>query len=657
MDEALLQAYNRELEYLRVEGAEFAAQHPNVAEQLLLHRFTCDDPHVERILEGVAFLTARLQREVSDAIPRLGQHLLEAIFPDFLAPTPSMGIVQLTPSEKADLKNGYVVPRGTMLRQRLIEKDGRVAPGECRFRTAHPVTLWPVRIVEARYLSVLGDLPLPSGLPEAPRAALHLRLGTTSKSAFGDLGLARTPPPWREGAAGKPPDHLPVFIRSVDAISGRLYQQLMTKAIATIVRPTAPIAGSAAQATWQGATVGPLGAVGLSDDEALLPAGTTASDPMAGRRSVQPLRLLQEYFALPSRFMAFDLTGLCAGLAGCPANEIDVYVLLSAVDQSLVSGNWRERLALFTTPVINLFSKPGIRIDVGDDKHEHRIVPDAHKPDAFEVYAVTSLTAVEPGRETAYRPFYTPQASGPRAPDEGFFAVERRAAPPSRAKLRELAPEGYTPSELFVTLVDHLGQPASRRPRELAVTAWVTNGTLAGTIRPVRVSESNFDAQGVEHVAGVRLLDGPTPTRSARAHGDVTWKLVDHLSPHYIPFAGEDANEGAVRLRQLLALYAHPQDEAAQRQLEGIVGVVAEPQLRRVRLEGGGLCFVQGTQVKIMVAEENFAPVGPYLLGAVLERLFRRSVAINSFCETLLMTKDGREVGRWQPTVGHKALL
>src|SRR5260370_37324503 len=99
MDPRLLQYYNRELQYVREMGAEFAREFPKVAGRLGLETFECSDPHVERLLEGLAFLAARVHLQIDAEFPRFSQHLLETTYPDYLAPTPSMAVVQMQPNQ------------------------------------------------------------------------------------------------------------------------------------------------------------------------------------------------------------------------------------------------------------------------------------------------------------------------------------------------------------------------------------------------------------------------------------------------------------------------------------------------------------------------------------------------------------------------------
>src|SRR5438045_3187726 len=150
MDDRLLPYYNRELQYLRELGGEFAKQFPKIAGRLGLDGFECADPYVERLLEGFAFLAARVQLKMDSEFPQLVQNLLEIVYPHFLAPMPSMAVVRFEPDlTEGKLSEGYDIPRGTVLRGKIVKGEQTA----CEYRTAHDVQLWPLEVIQVEYFS------------------------------------------------------------------------------------------------------------------------------------------------------------------------------------------------------------------------------------------------------------------------------------------------------------------------------------------------------------------------------------------------------------------------------------------------------------------------------------------------------------------------
>src|SRR5947208_384265 len=140
MDRRLLRYCENELQYLRKQGEEFAREFPLIGGRLSLDVVPCPDPYVERLLEGFAFLAARVHLKLDAEFPRFTQNLLEIIYPHYLSPTPSMAVVQFQPElTDAALAEGPPVPRGTPIRTLL----GKGEQTTCEYRTAHDTPLWP----------------------------------------------------------------------------------------------------------------------------------------------------------------------------------------------------------------------------------------------------------------------------------------------------------------------------------------------------------------------------------------------------------------------------------------------------------------------------------------------------------------------------------
>src|SRR5262245_14145561 len=290
MDPRLLKYYNRELTHLREMGGEFAAEFPKIAGRLSLDGFECADPYVERLLEGFAFLAARLQMRMDAEFPRFTQHLFEMVYPHYVCPTPSMAVVQMRPDLKEGaLADGFVVPRGSSLRG----ISGKGETTACEFRTAHDVTLYPLELVEAHYVSRDS-----AGveLPDVPgvKAAIRIRLRATAGLALSKLKL----------------DRLPLFIRGMGERPMQIYEQIMAGCVGLSLRPTGrPVPW---QVVLPRTSVHP---VGFHDAEALLPGGP---------RSFQGYRLLAEYFACPQRFMFVEVSGLAAAIERSSDQLLDV---------------------------------------------------------------------------------------------------------------------------------------------------------------------------------------------------------------------------------------------------------------------------------------------------------------------------------------------
>ena len=218
MNPRLLELYNQELLHIRESAQEFAREYPKIAGRLTLSGMECADPYVERLLEGFAYLTARVQLKLDAEYPTFTHNLLEVAYPHYLAPTPSMTVVQLhTDANDGALNGSFNLPRDSVLRATL----GKDSQTPCEYRTAHSVTLWPLQVAEAEYISnpaaALGRLA--ASEPRA-KAALRITLRSGAEIPFASLEL----------------DNLPLYLNGLDELPFRLYEQLLGNRIAVFAR-------------------------------------------------------------------------------------------------------------------------------------------------------------------------------------------------------------------------------------------------------------------------------------------------------------------------------------------------------------------------------------------------------------------------------------
>src|SRR5262245_36173306 len=141
MSDDLLAHYNRELLSIRRAAAAFASENPRIAGRLRLSEDAIEDPHVGRLIEAFAYLTARVRQKLDDDFPELTNAMLGILYPHFDKPVPSMSILQMEP--KSELQEAYRVPAGTLIDTEAVDGD------KCRFRTAFDVTLHPLTVRSA----------------------------------------------------------------------------------------------------------------------------------------------------------------------------------------------------------------------------------------------------------------------------------------------------------------------------------------------------------------------------------------------------------------------------------------------------------------------------------------------------------------------------
>jgi type VI secretion system protein ImpG len=620
MDERLLAYYNSELRYVREMAGEFAREFPKIAGRLALDRDAkdiCPDPYVERLLEGFAFLAARVHLKLDSEFPRFTQTLLETVYPQYLSPVPSMGIVRFDPDPRdPGPEEGFLLERGTALRSQSGETS-------CQFRTAHDVRMWPLKLSDSRYYTrSIVELGLPGSL-EA-KAALVIRLETTGGKKLKELKL----------------DRLPFFIRGADEIPISVYEQIFARGTHVVLQT--PKSPGQIQEILPASTIQ---RVGFRESEALLPRSP---------RSFEGYRLLKEYFACPQRFLFFELTGLASAIQRCEGDRLEIAIALRSAEPKLDNRVDANTFALFCSPVINLFPKRLDPILISDRFSEFHIVPERTRPIDFEVYQIQNVVGIlaRVNEEQRFEPFYLARDNESKL---GAYYTVNRAPRVLTAKEKKFgAVSSYAGSEVFISLVDGEVAPYKRQLSQLSITALCTNRHLPIQL-PISVGESDLVTELYSPVASIRWVVVPTVPIASAAEGDPSWRIISHLSLNYLSLLDAKEAEGAVALRDLLKLYVNPNDVFTLRQIDGIRSVAATPIVRRVAA-AGPLTFARGLEIKVVIDEEAYEGSGIFILGAVLAQFFARHVSINSFTETVIISQRRGEVMRWPSLIGKRQI-
>lgn len=617
----MLDYYNRELAYVREQGAEFAEQFPKVAARLGMRGIEVADPYVERLLEGFAFMSARVQLKMDAEFPRFSQRLLDLVYPGYLAPTPAMGVARFEPSKsQGGSPDGYVLPRHSRLRARLPAQEQTA----CEFRTAHELTLWPLRLTQARLTAAPPDLPMTGFRWGAPvRGALRLVFETTGQVDVAALKL----------------DSLPLFITGTPDIASKLQELIHTQCLGLLVHsgdlPVRALVPYLADA---------LSCEGFASEQAMLPLDSRAFDGY---------RLLHEYFAFPERYRFFSVNGLQHALPQITGNRFELVILLKAGNVALESAIDARNFLLHCAPVVNLFTRASDRIPVSANRFEYHAVIDRGRPLDFEIHSITRVTGhhSESDREIVFHPFYAAADTDHRGAG-AYFSVRREPRLLSERARRQGPRTGYIGSECFLSLVDANEAPYASELRQITVEALCTNRDLS-LLTPLANAGSDLTLLASAPVEEIRFVVSPTRPTPALAEREITWRLISHLSLNYLTLTDLNPEQGASALRDLLALYARLGSAGSEAQIAAVQKLTVNEVNRRVPGRGP-IVFGRGVRLDLLLDEIPLAGVSPWLFGAVLEQFFARHVGVNSFSEFVLRSIQRGPIADWQPRIGRR---
>jgi type VI secretion system protein ImpG len=616
MRDELLEYYERELSFLRQLGAEFAEKYPKIASRLQLEPDRCEDPHVERMIEAAAFLASRVHLKIDDEFPEVTESLLNVLYPNFLAPVPSLSIIQFAlDPERANLQTGQTIPRGAMLYSNPV--DG----SPCRFRTRYPVTLWPLELSSVRF-----ELPAPgSSVPATTRSVLRLELNTFGGMPFSDI---------REKALDAPDralDRLRFYLQGDAKVVQGLYELLFTAVTHVAVRPAG---GDVAGFLLPGAALKP---VGFDEDESML------GD---ARRSFAGYRLVQEYFAFPEKFLFFDITGLERAASAGFGSRVELLLYLDR-EFSMEKGVQTSTFRMNCTPVANVFEQACEPIRVSQVQSEYRVIPDVGRQSAMEVISVDHVESVQPDREraTVYQPFYSIRHARPREEGEIFWHATRRTS-------ERQDDEG---TEVYLTFVDLSFRHRIPEADTVMVRATCSNRDLPGRL-PFGASDGELHLEGAGVFSSIRVLRKPSPSLRLPLRRGAHWRLISHLSLNYLSLVENGKAAGPEALQEILKLYDFADSSATRQQIQGISSVLAKRVLRPIGTGHAG--FVRGVEVTVDFDEQQFIGSGVFLFASVLERFLGLYASVNSFSQMVARSRQREGVlKRWPARAGEQIVL
>jgi type VI secretion system protein ImpG len=613
MRDELLLYYERELDYIRKMAAQFAEKNPKVASRLVLEPTKCEDPHVERLLEGFAFLAARVHLKLDDEFPEISEALLSVVYPQLVRPIPSMSVVEFQPDpEKGKLTKGLPIPRGSSLFSRPV------AGVPCTFKTCYDTTLWPVNVTAGEWRAPSRFTPPIKAVDST--GAVRIELRTAPDVNLKELKI----------------DRLRFYLDGEGGLINSLYELLFSRLNRIVVRDPTP--GSKIPPIVLPASA--LRPVGFEQDESMLPYID---------RSFSGHALLLEYFAFPEKFFFIDLTDLAPVWEAGFKDAVEFVFLISEVEgedrrQRLELEITRKTFRLACSPVVNLFPQIAEPIQLTQRKYEYPIVPDVRRPYSTEIFSVDEVGCINTSTQetSTFEPFYSLRHATRVRKRSAFWLARRR--PSERPN-----DDG---TDMFLSLVDLSMTPMNPEASILSVKTTCTNRDLPSRL-PFGNEDGDFELEGSSSLKRIVALRKPTPTIRPSSGKSALWRLISHLSLNYLSLveSGRDA------LQQILRLYDIGRSAYSQNVIESILRVRSSKHFTRVS-GNNSITFARGTRVEVELDEAQFVGSGAFLFACVLERFLGLGVSLNSFTQLLVTTPQRKgPLYEWQPRAGRRILV
>jgi type VI secretion system protein ImpG len=654
MNREFLDLYNRELQLLNEQAREFADEYPGIAERLGGILEDRVDPMIGGLLEGAAFLAARVQLKLKHEFPEFTNNLFEQLVPHYLAPTPSMMLVRAEPvyGDKA-LRDGRAVARGAYLEATFRQLDRQIA---CRYRLCNDIVIWPFELIGAEYFispAPLQALGLSVGLDvlAGMRLTLTHRATARSQDEPADAEALKKP---EMLFAGCRTTELPLYFVGSESDSVALYEQLFAHCKGVYFR----CLDSFGDPMVFRAPPDCLAQIGFAREDALFP---------NDYRIFEGFDLLREYFVFPRKFLGCKLTGLGAVMSQLKAKTIDILFAFDEINGRLAAAVQPSLFGLYTAAAVNLFEKTTDRIPLKANQHEYHVVPDRSHYLDYEPHRLVDVYAHYPGgrEKVPVHPLYSASLDGSQGSSGLFYTVRRLPRRRTVEEKRVGVSSDYTGTDMFISLSELGGTDDDSAIAELSVRALCSNRHLTDNL-PTGVGGADFRLID-DFTLDIVCAAGPTPprepvvtqlrSRGETAHtGTVAWRLVNMLSTNHLGIVERGAGRNAQAMRETLSMFAEMSDGIAERRIRGIRSIDSRPIVRRIR-QRSGVGAARGIEIVVTIDEKAFEGTGAFLLGAVLDRFFAEYSAFNHFTQTVIRSLERGEIMRWPPRMGTRRPL
>ncbi|KKO50638.1 type VI secretion system protein ImpG [Arsukibacterium sp. MJ3] len=610
MNDELLKYYNRELTFIRRMGAEYAEKYPKIAGRLRISEETVEDPHVSRLIEAFALLSAQIRQKLDDSFPELTDALLGQMYPDYQAPIPSVSVLKLVSQNLST--SGICIKRGTEFETRA----NGLKP--CTFQSCYDTDIWPLEVVQAEFKNAPFTAPKPP-VSQTAKALLTLSLACE----FENTTL-------QELAVGK----LRFYLNGQRHHVYKLFELIMRQVISIGVAP----AGQPELMRFMQPRH--LAAVGFADNEQVVP---------YSQRSFSGYRLLIEQFLCPEKFLFFALTDLDPRWPGI-ADKLDLYFYLAEGADELERHVNADSILLGCTPVINLFKQKLEPIKLEAAQYEYRLAPRYLDADVCEVVQVQQVQAFDPqGNELTLNPYYS-QGHPDYLQQQQLFWHTRREFVDWAGGYAEAG------TEVYLSIIDRkfkgVNSDDDQQNWVIQVNALCSNRNQPAYL-PFGGGEPQFViSKHADVIKSVRCLVAPTMSIRPALAESSRWQLVNHLTLNH--FSGEQA---LTVLQETLKLYDFRCTPESKALIDGIVGLTLSSGSARVNQQGR-IAVCSGTDIILEFSQSAYAGSNVYFFANILDAFFAQYASINSYTRLSVKLKEHEQIyHRWPARVGSRVLL
>ncbi|MCV2503769.1 MAG: type VI secretion system baseplate subunit TssF, partial [Neisseriaceae bacterium] len=533
-----LDFYNEELYYLREIGKEFAKENPQVAQYLGIYSDEIKDPFVERLLEGTAFLSARVQQKLSNEQPEIAVQMLSRLAPLWYTPTPSMSMIAIEPdltypqwNEDVSLKRG----------SKVIMKDSSLSGKPVTFVTSRDVTLQPL-VIEDAFYSIAPESYLPESVANYFKDSLShisIKCGTRYCLPLSELKLD----PFTINFSGDIVKANQIF-HSIfsDSIRVVLWSKSQTKVYSKVL------------------DVSSIQLFGILNEDSCLP---EAIGGLPGSR------ILKEYLNFPSKFLSLKLDGVQEFLGSIKDSyEFEIIFILKNRSLSLVDNISSSNFKLFATPIVNLYKKRCDPVLINNLKFEHPIVVDKNDPTLYKIHHIDEVVGILPdGQDVVFSPLHM-DAKYDQNDARCAYSIRRRE---SKIETKYYKNNDLSVDDVFITLSSGNTTVDLDKISHLSVVVYVSDRNF----NPKLLQSPSLSLEKSLPILGVELLNSPSRPVDL-PDMNLAWNALQVLSESPFNHTKDRAGNCARFIKNWLYFFANDKEPSQISRIESVAEMVFE---------------------------------------------------------------------------------
>jgi type VI secretion system VasI/ImpG family protein len=593
----LLDYYRENLAYIRNLAVEFSAEFPKIAGRLGLGEFECEDPYIERLLEGTAFLSAKIEKKLDESYFNLLESVLNSVAPSALYPIPSGGVLELGLNYGNDrVSSGAILPAGTLLDAQIPSINTL-----CRFSTLEDTPLAPFTLTEAEYIT---------------RSLLDF--GISNPQGFAGLRIKLT----AGNIIPSSIDQLRFYINLAEADASLLLRQILHETVDIYIS--------------RGSEGHFVPCPGVSCDMPL--ASGTKLFPGRIKGHVLGLRVLQNFLSYPAFFKFFTLGNL-RNIFSAPGSAAELLLVFKRREPSLASLT-ASSLRLNCIPALNLFAKRSDRVLIEREAYQFHVVPDRAAPQDYEVVQVQRMEFFNEQNRTLFFAdnFYEDNPLEERT-KKNFFSQRRRKSLVNPYGARRSSYEG---AEVFVSF--SLQDKKAEKIYQFAAETICTNRDL-----PLLLSEETSLSSHSPLLRGAVFIARPTRPGYSLFHRGAgsDFSKISHVAFNLSALLWQNGKFPLEALRSLVGSYQIRSGEETERMLAGIISLKSERTVFRF-IEKGAVFFEPGWKISFTLDETVCAGIGYYVFGKIIAEILQSFAPINTLLEIYFFTKQSGLIAVWK---------